>query len=106
MSRWRSTLCGSTIKSDNQITPEQMEVLTGQHSQILSCGGAFIPYQDRTLKQNPSMPTIHLANSDREFLAYDQEGQFCRFGRDPEEIIDDIDVIEEAFYAWDNKTTK
>jgi hypothetical protein len=97
-SRWRSTLCGSRVKTTGEpITIES------EPSKILSTGGQFIPHRSKAALR--SMPMLFLPKEQYEVLACEDGRSFVRYAEEPT-YLDDMDLADNALNYFDSKMSK
>lgn len=93
MSRWKDTLCGSVILGN---TSSQQTFLPSHQSDVLSCGGNFLPQnapQNLTTFKRPYF--ITLPKEGQEIMVCKNDN-VLRYGEDSEDIADELEMIEEA----------
>lgn len=108
MSRWRETLCGKAIQPDPSL--EDKSLLASGQSQVLTCGGKFLPQNPNPASPKRGLPTfIHLPKDDYEVLfcnPRDLQSPTCRSTDVRESMTDELDVIEAALSQFDSKVGK
>ncbi|OGQ07449.1 MAG: hypothetical protein A3G32_00770 [Deltaproteobacteria bacterium RIFCSPLOWO2_12_FULL_40_28] len=94
MSRWRETLCGSAIQGA-ETQGREKEIIQGDDSQVLSCGGQYLSHQ--TTFSKPFMPTIlFLPNDKQETVVVEAPLSNCRrYSNDSAPAIDDLELAED-----------
>lgn len=93
MSRWRETLCGSVIKTANE--PGNISNLVpGNSSEVLSCGGAFLPHSKMTaLKNNQISKLVHLPKEKGEVVVCGPDADYAHFsaGDSADDFLEALD---------------
>lgn len=79
MSRWRETLCGSVIKTAHD-TGNVLNLIPEGSSEMLSCGGAFLPHSKMTaLKNNQVSRLVHLPKEKGEVVVCGPDADYAHF---------------------------
>lgn len=99
MSRWRETLCGSVVLSRAPETAEAASLKA--QSDILSCGGIYLPYQRTPISKKDESFVFHLAKEQYEVLVLQnsqnlQETQ--RYGELVPDNTGDVPLFGEVRY--------
>lgn len=105
MSRWRETLCGSVV-----MAPADKPNIAGvaaQDSEVLSCGGVFLPSSQRTVPLRKQSTTIfHLPKDKYEVIVLNPNVLPVRYGEDQNALSEEISRFDEALKVLDTKLLK
>lgn len=101
MSKWRDDICGSEIHSKESETEGRRLLLNGP-SEVLSCGGNFLP-NPATPRQKKADVCIHLPKNSYEVLFLDDEDSWVHYGAPYLESEDDLDYFDDMLLSSDAK---
>lgn len=109
MSRWRESLCGSVLKSTKPEL-EGLNVIMGHTSDVLTCGGKFMPRSTQkayhALKDKKIPTIISLPKEGYEVVLCDSNSNVTHHGQSRKQWLEDFDILESTFAHWDTKLSK
>jgi len=95
---WQNYLCGSALQVP-QKDPEKKQVIPGHASEILSCGGSFLPKIRTTITPH----LVHLPEPVRGCYHVKEDGSVDHIAPDPDPLHDEVYYTDEEIAFFENK---
>ncbi len=95
-SRWRSTLCGSKVKTIGD--PIAIEA---QPSKLLTTGGNFIPHRSKPGLR--TLPMLFLPTESYEVITCEDGKHLARYSEHDDDFLQDMEISDGALDYLDSK---